>query len=351
MFVPLKLEEVIWECTLKCNGNCDYCGSKDVLRSSNPSAGTTRKIAQQIADYGVKICTLSGGEPGCLPTAQLDEIIEILTNGDVDVRIVTNGLVLNNRTLYGNLDLVTTIGLSINELGQGLWLDHLGSIRDRVTIVTNFGTHNIWEFDKIAKIAGQFNCWQVQLTMGKFMLPPDGISHLREKIRELPSNVRYILSDNLQDVHECSAGISSCGITADGQIVGCLSERATYPEGGAYIVGTISDKQSLCDIWETGFREIRFRGNPRSCRDCIKYPECDTKTPTRRQKPILDVPGTPCIPYIPYEPYIPDEPRIVMYGTGDDFERTTVYGVRPWTSRPRTIVYGTRTTYTSGTGP
>jgi radical SAM protein with 4Fe4S-binding SPASM domain len=100
---------------------------------------------------------------------------------------------------------------------------------------------------------------------------------LRRMVREL-EGVKYILADNLQDEHKCSAGIVSCGITVDGDVIPCLSERTS---GNVSVQGNLF-KRTLKDIWETEFRDIRFgaEGWSKSCRNCVSYPKVKELTPT-----------------------------------------------------------------------
>ena len=269
--MELKLRDIIWELTLKCGKGCKYCGSQNVLRKENSSLGHMLHIAQEIGSYGVDIVTLSGGEPGEVPENDLIQVIDSLKSYGCDVRAITNGRLLRMPKVVNRLNIV---GLSINSPNEHL---EFTIPHKDIVMVTNFGTHNIWEFDKLAEIARSFKSWQIQLTTGaEFMLNSEGISYLRKKIREL-DGVKYILADNLQDEHKCSAGIVSCGITVDGDVIPCLSERTS---GSVSVQGNLF-KRSLKDIWETEFRDIRFgSGWNKSCRTCIKYPEVKELTPT-----------------------------------------------------------------------
>lgn len=314
----LKLKEVIWEVTRKCGKNCKYCGSKAVLEPENPQLDNLLRIAREIADYGVKVVTLSGGELGELPAGDLFAILEVLKSGGCDIRAVTNGKLLE---LIGPVEArrkFNVIGLSVNSSG-----DIPSNLRgyDRYTMITNFGTHNIWEFDKLAETAKSFGTWQIQLTMGEFLLPPEGIAHLREKIRQL-KDVKYVLADNLQDQHKCTAGITSCGITSDGLVIPCLSERSCNASGGVTAEGNLFI-DSLKRIWENNFKEIRFGGDGwrNRCRNCIKYPDVKQLTPTIQRFRAVELPessGTdPIMP--PFE--------VRLYGV-EPYD-VQVYGVQP----------------------
>jgi len=318
---PLKLKEIIWEVTLKCSNGCKYCGSKTVLRRDNPPFEQLDRIAQEIVSYGVNTVTLSGGEPGELPSEHLDHIIQTLTDGGIDVRIVTNGKILAQWSWYKQIDKVTCIGLSVNEEWP-YWFDYVDGHEKDITIITNFGTHNVWQFDALSEFvrSSGFGTWQIQLTMGEFQLPPNGISYLRERIRNHTTGVSYILADNLQDEHTCSAGISTCGITADGDVIACLSERACN-NGIATPYGNLN-KQTLKEIWESQFKDIRFgAGYTHSCRKCIKYPAIERLTPTIAPKPATPLPEQPIELPDPYKPL-----EVTLYGVRP-YEGTIVYGV------------------------
>jgi radical SAM protein with 4Fe4S-binding SPASM domain len=299
----LKLREVLWEITLKCDKNCKYCGSKDILRDINPTLEQLLHIAHKIGSYGVDVVTLTGGEPGSLRYSDLDSVIDTLKSYGCSVRVVTNGKIFkNNNDLLEKFDI---IGLSINAPADYLSPSYLPGVPyNKITMITNFGTHNFWDFDKLSEIAKSFGSWQIQLTTGEeFLLPPEGIEALREKVRNL-KETKYILADNLQDEHNCSAGINACGITADGNVIPCLSERTW---GEVSFQGNLFQR-SLKDIWEKEFLEIRFSdcGWEKSCRKCIKYPTIKKCTPTiplfetipmdfQKQTPIIEPIETPTV--------------------------------------------------------
>jgi len=278
----LKLEEILWEITPKCNKNCKYCGSKDITKNEPLSDDQVLKIAERIVEYKVNEVTLTGGEPSTLSDELLSQVIEILDNSGCKVKIISNGGIFDKFIPW---DKVYCIGLSVN-FPSDYKEDHVVTTTeycDNITIVTNFGSHNIWEFDKLAEIAKNFKLWQIQLTMGsEYQLLADGIKYLRDKIRSL-KNVSYVLADNLQSEHTCSAGIRSCSILYNGDVITCLSERS-YNSTGLYTWGNLL-KESLANIWEPGFRNIRFGPCDRKCcRDFIEYPS-DEKVETKKLVP------------------------------------------------------------------
>ena len=341
----LKLREVIWEVNARCNKNCTYCGSKGIIGSENELTIEKLKcIAAQLNGYHVDEVTLSGGEPGLLSPEKLKAILDELTRGDGEfggckVKAVTNGKLFEHDKKL--LKRFHRIGLSLNlasEIPAALKI--LNANMAGVTIITNFGKHNWFDFEQLEefyrgrRFLSSDMQWQIQLTMGKdFLLPPSGIKELRKKIDDAGGAV---MADNLQVEHDCTAGIYSCGITWQGGVIACLAERSycNNLDYEGFIVGNGSE--TLKEVWETGFRRVRFGDGHKSCRDCIKYPK-DGRTviippppaePTVAQRPqstdtyLYGVSDKPMKPKLP-----PSSPIVQMYAVFGRDDRI-LYGVQ-----------------------
>ncbi len=309
----LELKEILFELVNQCNRSCHYCGSKNISLEPHITARQRKTIVTKISKYlrPRSSVTFTGGEPLILPYAELSELVKILHNAEIDVRVVTNG----DNLIAKHLSLFSVIGISINEQSD---IDKFkpkivpGS-KTKVTAITNFGTHNIWHFDAIDEFVNKnFDAWQIQLTMGNYQLDANGIKYLYEKISKCKSN--YMLSDNLQQSHQCSAGLNTMSITHDGYCIPCLSIRAW---GGIVKYDTYNLlKHDLCDIWENQFKEQRFY-TCASCRNHITYPKDAVVVPTVRPDPEKAV-----LPPYPHYPEIPDSgyppynisPLVFIYG-------------------------------------
>lgn len=283
----LKLQEVIWEITPRCNKNCTFCGSEHIKKNQPLRKQQILSIAKQLADYEVTEVNLSGGEPGTLDVDLLNNVIDILSAKNVKVKFVSNGTIFNKDSLHWNK--VDVVGVSINtEQDIKHSFESFEKFVDlsKHTMITNFGIHNIFNFDQLAEYAKKFSCWQIQLTTGKFQLEKDGIAFLKTKINGAHvGKTRIVEADNLQYNHTCTAGIRSCGILYNGGVVACLSERSYCDFINVYgnVLAT-----PLSDIWETKFRDIRFGKSCRkTCRDCFKYPDPPAA-------PIIWTDGTDC---------------------------------------------------------
>jgi MoaA/NifB/PqqE/SkfB family radical SAM enzyme len=361
----LKLDHVLWELTPKCNKNCDYCGSKSIQSADEPSKELVDKITQELIDYKVPSVTLTGGEPTISP--YFEEVVTKLHEAGIKVKVVTNGMNLKP------MKEVAQYGISVNTLDDIFppyrpFAMTNEFLREKGTIITNFGLHNIFDFDKIADfvIKSEASVWQIQLTMGKGMLSSSGIAHLRKLINERfphsnpyspiieTGTVQIQLADNLQYVHDCMAGIKTCSITFDGDIVACLSERAW---GDYFSFEGNLEGQTLKYIWENEFNQKRFDCS-KCCRDCIQYPEIEPES--KLTDAIRDIMNPYRVPsgsvYVP-----PKQPATFVYDVAEPYERFTnpiFYGTSTdkqmiWDNRlggwvedktyPDSIIYNTTT--------
>ena len=287
----LKLKEIIWEVTSKCNNNCSYCGSKEVNQGEIDNE-KIMEIAKEIAKFPPEQIDISGGDPLLLSFDTHKEIVKILKEKNIIVKILFNPKSLKKQTLFHNiLNLYDWIGLSINDLNdlkiieeelylfKGL-LDEKIDWRNKYTVITNFNLTNIFLYEKIGEFVKNNNLnWMIQYTVYKdrenqlaIYNNDEALEQLKKKvIKSIKEGIKVIISDNA-NTSPCGAGTSSIGILDDGTIVPCLSMRAWASveeyqklEEERY---NILDR-SLKDIWETEFEQQRF-GCFECCKDACK---------------------------------------------------------------------------------
>jgi sulfatase maturation enzyme AslB (radical SAM superfamily) len=274
----LRLKEILWELTLKCNKSCSYCGSKSLLNKEELQDSRKIDIAKQIVFYPPERITLTGGEPAL--DSSLNDVLDIFNKTNIPVSVVTNGTALS--LPQSTLNKINTIGLSVNT-EEDLLIKIPPSLNHKITLITNFGSHNIFLYKTLFSFfkANNFPIWQIQLTMGEpYQLPKDGIKYLLDEIFDhdlfftypaiIPKNdQKIVLSDNLQSLHDCTAGIESMSIANNGDVIRCLSQRT-------WDTNIISEgnllQTSLKEIWENRFKSSRF-SSCKCCRDFFKYPE------------------------------------------------------------------------------
>ncbi len=345
----LKLKEVIWEITSECNNNCSYCGSKEVAKIKT-SDEMIINIAKEIAKFPPEQIDISGGDP-LIPSLEThQEIVKILKEKSVMVKILANPKSLGrNMFVDEKLLLYDWIGISINTIEElDLFKSYLGESRDsinypmdymkNVTIITNFNLSNFFIYNTIEEFVqlNRYN-WMVQYTIYKDENNPLAIynndaanAELSSKIKiSLKNSVKVIISDNANN-SLCSAGINSIGILYDGTVVPCLSMRAWgdvkeyQNRDGRYNIL----KRDLANIWIAEFTKQRF-----GCFECCKD-VCKNKLLTDLEFTIKEVryegyellPGD--IKKIIEEkglPLKPQRPITILYGVVPG--NTFVYGV------------------------
>lgn len=317
----LQLKEILFEITSKCNKNCKYCGSNKYLNQKDLNSPQIEKILQEIISYPPEYLTLSGGEP-CL-SEHFEHVVNVLSK-KIAIKTLTNGeLFKYHKTNSTLLHKIQRVGYSVNTkediADSELFVRNI--YPEKITMISNFGNHNIFQFKPIYDffIKNNFKYWQVQLTMGDFQLDEDGISYLIDELNKVTApNIVY--ADNLQNEYRCTAGINTCSILYDGNVVSCLSKRCWDTSFNGPSEGNLVGS-SLKDIWENGFKNERF-GCAKCCRDCIKYPKNKLRNmlaeslmnPIKNTKQNTD-----------YPPYLPYKNTIQMYGCWDD-NTTFLYG-------------------------
>lgn len=274
----LKLKELLWEIVAKCDNGCTYCGSKENWNKKideNDIVHIGRKIANYLKDGEINI---TGGDPLLVSYAAHGEITRMLKENNNMVKIIVNPKSFTKYHMNSSiLDLYDLIGVSVNnseELTKCSDYFKYDENKDKVVIITNFNTNNIWEYNYIEQYVKENNfTWQIQYTMNKsgdniLYKIGEAKNHFFSKIENsLNNKVRIVLADNLNN-GKCSAGLSSCGVTYDGLVVPCLSMRSwsddILPQGSLL-------NSTLKYIWEMNFSEQRFCSF-KCCKDVCNSP-------------------------------------------------------------------------------
>jgi hypothetical protein len=259
--------------------------------------------------------------------------MSVLIKGKTKIKAVTNGLLLDKCSAE-NLKKFSAIGVSVNtkeEIDEVLnklenWKKKTSN---NLVMITNFGTHNVFSFEHLLETSRNFAVWQVQLTMGELQLPAEGIGFLREKIaNKKRAGFKIVEADNLQECHDCMAGMRSFSITHRGNVIACLSERSYGDDGNVY--GTLP-RDNIKEIWENEFKDCRFECR-KCCRDHITYPQIVKKEKNPAQdfldemqkvveeqkiEPVQPIRISPMQPWKRMTPMlygVAKPPQIVMYG-------------------------------------
>jgi len=333
----IKLNEIIWELTDRCMNGCDYCGSSCGAGAGSKDTQKYISIARAIAKYPPREVNISGGDPLLVSLVRHDELLTILHDAGIIVKIIVNpkSLIATPNSEYfpdrafSIIEAYDGIGISINteeelEIFQSLNL----SLTKPVTIITNFNKSNLWLFDAISEAIKQcytIPSWQIQLTMYKQEHPNAIYTSQRagwilsNKIAQvIKDGISVFVADNFNN-GPCGAGVSSIGILCNGDVIPCLSMLSwTTPE----VQGNIL-KTPLQTIWESEFKDQRFR-NALCCKDhCQRMcyapnkglpyvPDASPVIPAITELPITELPKQWPAPSIPSHPW-PTDMHIMMY--------------------------------------
>ncbi|MBN2441735.1 MAG: radical SAM protein [Spirochaetales bacterium] len=283
-------QHAVWEITYACNMCCKHCGS--VCGEKKPDELTTEEALQlcdDIAAIGLRIMTLSGGEP--FVRDDWHQIAKRLVDNGVRTNVISNGWFIDDELI----DKAQRAGLS----NIGISLDGLKDTHDfirkkgsfdrivaafelmnkrnmPVSVNTSVNKRNIKEIPELKKILINYNVklWQFQIArpMGNFLKHPDLVMG-REQLQEIidfsyetiqDDSILIQLGDDIgyydpkqnavyQHTHKnlkqqacwsgCNAGKTVFGFRANGDITGCLSIR-----DDSFIEGNVRDIR-LTALW------------------------------------------------------------------------------------------------------
>jgi len=118
----MAVEQINWYLRENCNANprCDYCFETVASKCQREASfsETDLRIAEVLADSGVRKVTLTGGEP--LLSVDVVKVSERLHSSGIRVSLHTNGLLLSDEKLDQLAGVVDVIGLSIDSVNPNI---------------------------------------------------------------------------------------------------------------------------------------------------------------------------------------------------------------------------------------
>ena len=306
------LEQLFWECTLRCNLACRHCGSDCTACATAPDM-PLEDFLRVLDDVNARcephsvFVIVTGGEPLMRP--DLEACGRAIYEKGFPWGMVTNGFALTQE----RFDALLRSGLGSATVSlDGLQDSHdwmrgrehsferasqairmLSDKRDFVfDVVTCVNRRNYAELPRLkeALIGWGVRRWRLftVVPMGRaagepeLQLPPEEFRGLMDFIRATRKEGRIRASYGCEgflgnyegevrdNFYSCEAGITAASILADGSISACASIRSDYHQGNIY------RGDSLMDVWEKGFRPYRDREWMRSgeCADCRYFKYC-----------------------------------------------------------------------------
>lgn len=260
--------------TNRCNCNCVFCfeGNEHNKFNNELSFDQIKKILLDARELGCLYLGISGGEP--FLRKDIFNIINCAKDLGFRVSVITNGSLLTEK----KIKMLQTIGLdritfSLHSLNprihqyifdsKVLFLkEELNNIKKCLSIKMNVGIavtltkYNIDEIDKIQNYLISLGISKNNISFNHLALGKKDISFLLPSNKQLLSKVSLLSEDSqlknkeFKDSFLCSAGRTSCSITANGDVKPCSFINIS--------AGNVLN-DSLINIWNTSHLFYIFR--------------------------------------------------------------------------------------------
>lgn len=311
--VQYPLEKLFWECTLRCNAFCAFCGSRCGEVCSQELS--TEKILSAFRDVAAKMdpktimINVTGGEP--LLRKDLFEVMEQCSAMGFSWGMVTNGILITPeiicamqqagmRTISVSLDglretheALRGVKNSFDTILRNLYLLREANFLEHLQVTTVVSKRNIGELEALYGILKPIglNSWRVT-AVDPIGRAQDQLDLLLDK-EDMQKYLEFIRSHQtdpvLPVVNSCShyygkedrigrgknfvcyTGKTVASILANGDIFVCPN----VPRRPELIQGNVC-RDSLPEVWKTGFRQFRdpnFRKSS-TCAGCPDWTDC-----------------------------------------------------------------------------
>lgn len=298
---------VVWDCTRKCNLNCDHCGAKKETYQQELTTDQIKKVIEQIDPKPRNYFTVTGGEP--LLRSDLFEVFRFAKKRGLNTGLATNGYLIDKTQAHEIARLFDSVQISLD----GTQAVH-NKIRGRadsyqraiaavkmlqrkkcrqLTLASVITTGNIADIDRLAQeiVALGVKNWKIMTVMPIGRVEENRRLHLNSAefasllavVEKYGSKIRIDFGENLghlgryesklrYDAFYCPVGFTACCIGVDGNVRGCPEEPDTeyFREGNVL-------NQDLNEIWQKGFRKYRqgeLSHNDPHCQQCQYLKSC-----------------------------------------------------------------------------
>jgi len=306
------LEQLFWECTLRCNLACRHCGSDCKVASEAPDMPledflpVLDSINRRCEPHSVFVI-VTGGEPLMRPDLEVcgraihdkgfawgmvsngyaltrERLERLVASGLGSATISLDGLQDNHDWMRGRPNSFERASAAIRMLA-----DRRDVVFDVVTCVNRRNYSELprikqalldwgvdaWRLFTIFPVGRAAGDPELQLSSDEFRGLMDFIKATRKEGRIRASyGCEGFLGNYEGDVRDhffsCEAGITVASIRVDGAIAACASIRADYDQGNIY------RGDDLMEVWERGYLPYRDREWMRTgeCADCEYFKYC-----------------------------------------------------------------------------
>jgi radical SAM protein with 4Fe4S-binding SPASM domain len=299
---------ILWDCTRRCNLNCEHCGASKEKYFEELSKKEILTVIDDLAKVKTRMFTVTGGEP--FMRRDLLEILEYANKKRIKTGIASNGYLID-RELAKKIKQAKVYSMQISIDGlekthnkirknsksftnavnaiQNLQNINLPVLQVATTITkSNFNElTQIFELLKKLKV----KMWRLGIIMPIGRAVDKNLLLNKKELNELLNFVKHNnhkgisihIAENLpflnnyeeelrQEPVLCPVGITTCCIGVTGTVRGC-PEQPDTPE---YHEGNVK-KTSIIDIWQKGFKKYRLKtilSEDKRCLTCKNKNKC-----------------------------------------------------------------------------
>lgn len=298
---------VIWDCTRKCNLNCEHCGAKKEKYPAELTTQQVKDLVKKLSDYRVKYFVVTGGEP--LLRQDLFEIFSFAKKLGLKTGLATNGFFVNEdngKVIAGIFDSVqfsldgsqeTHNKIRGNKEAFQKVTNAVNLLRKnnckQITISSVITPSNIKDLEKICEMIKELgvSIWKIvsvmpigkveqndnlYLNQQEFIKLLNFVKENKKKLKiEFGENLGYLGRYDKEVRNEpffCPVGFLACCIGVNGNVRGCPEQPGTP----YFTEGNILEKD-FSEIWKGGFKKYRDREflQDETCRKCKFKNDCN----------------------------------------------------------------------------
>lgn len=325
------LKELCLEITNSCTMECRHCSTRSLRvgcgKPDHIPIFMVQIIVNQFTEMGGEVLEISGGEPLLHP--MLFDICRLASESGLEVRLYTSGVRGDEKN--GLRGITQEFARSLKDLGVDRIIFNLEGAKPKTheRIMGVLGTHslvlegiknakaaglwvgvhfvpmrpNVAELPEVAAICeklgvdelallrfvpqgrGEDNKTNLELDNREFQALLKTVVELMERHEDLnirvgcPMDFLSLLDRNINP-HKCKAGITTCSIAPNGDVVPCPG----FKNEDGFVAGNIY-KNSLGEIWNEGFASLRaFSASSLSgpCNSCSDLDICEGRCAAQR---------------------------------------------------------------------
>jgi len=307
------LQQLFWECTLKCNLRCRHCGSDCQLNDTrtnmplNDFLIVLDEIGREMNPRQILVIT-TGGEP--LMRKDITDCGKAIKERGFYWGMVTNGMLLTEKKMNELVDAgIDGISVSLDGFeeehnwmrGNNHSFDGAVSAIKQIAkldkklgwdVITCVNKRNLYSLPKLRDFLYEIGVkqWRIitvfpsgraanesdlQLDSKMFHQVMNFIIETRKQGKIKASySCEGFLGPYEYEVRNyqyfCQAGINVASVLHDGSISGCLSIRSEYNQGNIY-------NDSFVDVWNNHFQQYRDRSWMKTgpCENCEAWRWCE----------------------------------------------------------------------------